>query len=225
MENAVPFDDPRLALDRLVRDRGEDYAALSRLIGRNPAYIQQFIKRGSPRSLSEQDRLLLADYLGVDEARLGAPVRLRPNPAVLAGGLVAIPQLDIGASAGAGSLGGEERELAQFAFDPRWLRQLSASPQNLAIIRVEGDSMVPTLSDGDDIMVDSSDGIERLRDGIYVLRRDDMLLVKRLTRGLRGQAGRVTIISDNSAYPPEKDVPADGLALVGRVVWAGRRIS
>ena len=48
--------DARAALERLIEERGEDYAALSRLIGRNAAYIQQFIKRGTPKRLSEEDR-------------------------------------------------------------------------------------------------------------------------------------------------------------------------
>ena len=44
----------RAALQRLIEERGEDYAGLSRLLGRNPAYVQQFIKRGSPRRLAEE---------------------------------------------------------------------------------------------------------------------------------------------------------------------------
>ena len=79
----------RIALDRLIAERGENYADLSRLIGRNPAYIQQFIKRGTPRKLDEADRHVLARYFGVAEQMLGgnaAPVtvpasriRLRPR--------------------------------------------------------------------------------------------------------------------------------------------------
>ena len=38
----------RAALARLIEERGADYAGLSRMLGRNPAYIQQFIKRGVP---------------------------------------------------------------------------------------------------------------------------------------------------------------------------------
>ena len=49
-------EDPRALLERLIRERREDYAGLSRLIGRNPAYVQQYIKRGTPRRLSEGDR-------------------------------------------------------------------------------------------------------------------------------------------------------------------------
>ena len=80
----------RDTLDRLIRDRGEDYAALSRLIGRNPAYIQQFIHRGSPRRLAENDRKLLARYLGVDESLLGGPAA-----APVADDLVAVPRLAV----------------------------------------------------------------------------------------------------------------------------------
>ena len=60
-------DDPRAALDRLLQERGIDYAQLSARIGRNPAYIQQYIKRGSPRRLGEQDRARIAAYLGVED--------------------------------------------------------------------------------------------------------------------------------------------------------------
>src|SRR3546814_2812603 len=67
--------DPRAALDRLLADKGIDYARLSQVIGRNPAYIQQYIKRGSPRRLAEQDRARIAASLGVSEAMLGGPVQ------------------------------------------------------------------------------------------------------------------------------------------------------
>jgi hypothetical protein len=63
--------DARSTLDRLIRQNRDDYSALSRMIGRNPAYIQQFIKRGSPKRLEEGDRRTLARYFGVSERLLG----------------------------------------------------------------------------------------------------------------------------------------------------------
>lgn len=83
--------------------------------------------------------------------------------------------------------------------------------------------MVPTLSDGDDILVDQGDAADRLRDGIYVLRREDMLMVKRLA--VNPFASSVTIKSDNPAYPEWRDVGLATLQIIGRVVWAGRRLS
>jgi len=216
-------DDPRAALDRLLRERGIDYAQLSARIGRNPAYIQQYIKRGSPRRLAEEDRARIAAYLGVSEAILGGPVRRVAAASRVRGpGMILVPKLAIGASAGAGaSIDGEPIE-GELAFDPRWLRDLGADPRALSIIRVEGDSMAPTLNDGDDILVDGSDAAARLRDGIYVLRMDDGLMVKRVARA-PGQ-GRLSVISDNPQYPSWNDLPMSEVRLVGRVVWTGRRV-
>ncbi|NJS14544.1 MAG: helix-turn-helix transcriptional regulator [Sphingopyxis sp.] len=216
--------DPRALLDQLIRDRGYDYQSLSRLIGRNAAYIQQYIKRGTPRRLEEGDRRRIAAFLGVPDTMLGGPAATIAAPRGTARGpaMLLVPQLAIGASAGAGSnIDGEGVE-AGFAFDPRWLRRMGADTRALSIIAVEGDSMAPTLNDGDDIMVDGGDAADRLRDGIYVLRMDDMLMVKRVAR-LPG-AGRISVTSDNPLYPSWPDLAADAVTLVGRVVWAGRRV-
>lgn len=223
--------DPRSALEALVRERGEDYASLSRLIGRNPAYIQQFIKRGSPQKLDEEDRRMLAAYFGVSEQLLGGPAEnaVRALPAEAAGArraadLVLVPQLDIGASAGPGALAGDERPHARLAFQAGWLRELTGgSFANLSIIRVAGDSMAPTLADGDDILVDRGDAGERLRDGIYVLRVDGALIVKRLALHPAGRG--FTIRSDNNAYPDWTDCDPAAIELIGRVIWAGRRVA
>ena len=78
-------EDLRIVLERLIAERGDSYSDLSRLLNRNPAYIQQFIKRGTPRKLDEEDRRILARYFGVADNVLGgsaaqagvAPVRTR----------------------------------------------------------------------------------------------------------------------------------------------------
>ena len=210
---------PRATLARLIRERGDDYANLSRLIGRNTAYIQQFIKRGTPRKLDEADRAKIARYFSIDERLLGAP----SSGAGAARPSVDVPRLAVGASAGPGALVGGEEAVGYFSFDERWLREVAAgSPENLSIIRVEGDSMMPTLSDGDDILVDRGDAGDRLRDGIYVLRRDDGLSVKRIAIDPAGRS--VTIKSDNPDYPSFADVKLSAIAIIGRVVWAGRRL-
>jgi phage repressor protein C with HTH and peptisase S24 domain len=68
---------------------------------------------------------------------------------------------------------------------------------------VEGDSMAPTLNAGDDILVDLGAASGRLRDGIYVLRIDDAVVVKRLALNPTGR--RVTVQSDNPACPDRRD--------------------
>ena len=229
MMSSMETSDPREILDRLIRERGDSYDAVSRLIGRNPAYIQQFVKRGSPRKLDEADRKLLARYFGVDEQMLGAPGAATWEQASKGrsaarghGALVPVPRLALGASAGPGSLQEDEGAAGAMAFEPRWLRDIGGRPDMLSIIRVDGDSMTPTLSDGDDIMVDRSDSIDRLRDGIYVLRMDDVLMVKRIARTPRRD--RFSVISDNPLFPSWDEVDPAGVTIVGRVIWAGRRV-
>ncbi len=211
--------DARLALQRLIETRSEDYASLSRMLGRNAAYIQQFIKRGTPRRLSESDRHRLAAYFGVSEAMLGAPARSVEPPAAMA----LVPLIDVRASAGPGAHADSEGRGTAIGFDRKWLRDLAkGSIDGLSIIRVSGDSMLPTLTDGDDIIVDTNDGADRLRDGIYVLRLDDMLMVKRLAREPAGRG--ITIRSDNPAYPSWQACDPARIGVVGRVLWHGRKL-
>ncbi|MGF1549308.1 MAG: helix-turn-helix transcriptional regulator [Sphingomonadaceae bacterium] len=212
-------EEERAALAGLIEVRGDDYAALSRLIGRNSAYIQQYLKRGTPRRLNEEDRGLLARYFGVPDSALGGPADARGGS-----GYASVPRRDIGASAGPGRYAGEEAATGHFGFDRAWLRRLAGGDASrLSLIRVEGDSMLPTLAEGDEILVHEGDAAERLRDGIYVLRTGDSLLVKRIALAPDGR--RAIVRSDNPAYPPWPPCAPGELCLIGRVIWAGRRIA
>lgn len=212
----------RATLDRLIKERGEDYAGLSRLLRRNPTYIQQYIKRGVPQKLDGDDRRTLARYFGVDEDSLGETTSTGSSPAN-GSRLIPIPRLDVRASAGPGATVDNESPLHDVGFDERWLRRLvSGRTDQLSMIRVEGDSMTPTLLDGDDIIVNLGDAAESLRDGIYALRRDDTLMVKRLA--LNPISRLITIRSDNPAYPSWPDCKLSQINVIGRVVWAGRKL-
>ena len=210
--------DPRLVLERLCLERGEDFAGLSRMLGRNPAYIQQFVRRGVPRRLGEAERRKLARYFSVPESVFGGPPDLARQR-----GLINIPRHPVTVSAGPGAIVSAEVGRPYFAFDERWLKALTVTaPERLSIVRVEGDSMAPTLNAGDDILVDLGDCGDRIRDGIYVLRVDDALIVKRLALNPFGR--RVTVQSDNPAYADWPDCDLDVIKCIGRVIWSGRKI-
>ena len=66
------FQNPRVRLPELANEQGRSLASLSATIGRNPAYLRQFVTRGSPRRLPEEERRHLAIVLNVDERQLGA---------------------------------------------------------------------------------------------------------------------------------------------------------
>lgn len=141
----VAIEDPRAVLTAAVAARGDSLAALSAMLGRNPAYLQQYVVRGSPKRLGEEDRRRLADYFGIDEEALGATPRARSWR---------VPRLDVSASAGPGALVDDEVVLGAEAIDPALAAKLGLRDGQAAIVRVRGDSMEPGLVDGDLILVD-----------------------------------------------------------------------
>ena len=208
-------------LERLCAEQGENFASLSRMIGRNDAYIQQYLRKGTPRQLKERERRALALYFRVPESLLGG---MPEDGGAEFGQLVPVFRTAVRGSPGSDAPTEPESVRPYFAFDPKWLNSLTGSPASkLSVIRVEGDSMAPTLSAGDDILVDLADGPDRLRDGIYVLRVDGALLVKRLAIHPVGRM--VTVQSDNPAYGDLPDCKLDEIDCIGRIVWAGRRIA
>ena len=215
---AAAPDRTRLRLLELARERGVSLASLSDLLGRNPSYLQQFIRKGSPRRLEEEDRRKLAAFFGVAEGELRSAqdnsyVTI-PSPSEW----VEVPRLDLGASAGPGRMAGDEAAFDTFRFSRRWLTEQGLDGAQLSAITVAGDSMEPLLNDGDEILVDCSP--RPFRDGIHVVRLGDTLLVKRVAQA---GAGRLALLSQNLAYPPI-EVAADEVAIIGRVVWKGGRI-
>ena len=211
--------DSRARLLELATARGISLARLSELIGRNQTYLQQFIRKGSPRKLEEGDRRTLARFFGIDEAELGAPEDISFSLApAKRGEWVDVPRLALGASAGPGLLPTEELPIGAFRFSARWLREQGLDPAMLSAIRVEGDSMEATLRDGDEILVDRTP--RPLRDGIHVVRTGDALLVKRLDLA---SPGRIALVSDNPAYRTIELAP-DEVQVIGRVVWKSGRL-
>ena len=214
----------RLFLDQTITEQGLTYSDISRLIGKNPAYIQQFIKRGTPRRLNEQDRRAIARHLGVEEHQLSGFASALGAPSIPGRSQRSahVPRMSLAASAGSGTLDATEHTSDVLTLDIRWLREIGVEPPYVSIIRVDGESMAPTLNHGDDILVDHSDNISKLRDGIYVLRLDDVLMVKRIALGPR--KGTFSILSDNSFYPSWTDVDPALITVVGKVVWVGRSL-
>lgn len=134
--------------------------------------------------------------------------------------LAYIPKYDLAAAAGAGLAVDNEKVECMAAFNKLWLKNVvNASPMNLTAILAEGDSMEPTIKTGDFLLVDHSKNTPN--DGIYVIRLDNSLIVKRIQCLPDSQ---IKAISDNKIYDPfiidfKKQTDA---AIIGKVVWFGR---
>ncbi|MXP41163.1 transcriptional regulator [Altererythrobacter soli] len=207
--------DPRERLAALASETGNSLAALSRMIGRNSSYLQQYITKGSPRKLEEEDRRRLAEFFGVRELELGAP---EEKSSVDRREWVEVPRLALEASAGPGATPAEEIPFDALRFSRRWLRENGLDPAQLSAIRVMGDSMDPLLRDGDEILVDRSP--RPFREGVHVIRLGEALHVKLLQAV---PPDRLRLISKNPAYEPV-EVAAQDVDVVGRVVWKGGRL-
>jgi phage repressor protein C with HTH and peptisase S24 domain len=129
----------------------------------------------------------------------------------------AVGRFDAAFSMGPGSLIADHPEpLGYWMIETQWLRALStAAPEDLAIVRCEGDSMERTLFDGDWVLVDKNQ--KRLaREGLYAVRVGDASWVKRISLNIKTK--KIRVLSDNPTTPPQPDVDEDELAIVGRVI-------
>ncbi|WP_425230193.1 S24 family peptidase [Sphingomonas sp.] len=202
-----PPAEPRAALRALAAAQGVSLLALSAMIGRNGNYLQQWVTRGSPRRLAEADRRRLADFFGVAETVLGGEAAPRS--------VWRVPRLDVAAAAGAGRVNDEAALLGFDAVPVELARALGLSEGQAAVIRVAGDSMAPGLCDGDRLLVDQTARTPDAKGGVYAVRIDGLLLVKRVRRGAR----RLLVTSDNPGALP---VGRGEVEVVGRAVWQMR---
>ena len=138
---------------------------------------------------------------------------------------VSIPLYDAAASAGTGASPFDGDQVVKLVVvDRQWVRMNinCSSTKNLNLICVSGDSMDPTLRDGDLLFVDT--GVTTFRsDSIYVARVNGELFVKRFQKLPNGC---LMMISDNERYKSFELSPDDEVDLIGRVCfhWAAERI-
>ncbi|MEQ8252182.1 MAG: S24 family peptidase [Oceanibaculum nanhaiense] len=229
---AMKLDPVRRTLIQLIalRDPPTDLKKASLAIGRNHAYLQQFIQRGTPRRLPEEVRHALAAYLGVAESALRDPEESEaeavPMPAFDLSrfelpGVAAIPEVNVRAAAGAGALVEAEEDGARWHFPLAWLRhELKARPADLRIVTIDGDSMEPVLMSGDKVLIDLSRTVPS-PPGIFVLHDGMGLLAKQLER--LPNTERLSIRSANPRYD-SYERPAEEVTIIGRVVWFARRL-
>ncbi|MDO4657069.1 S24 family peptidase [Kingella sp. (in: b-proteobacteria)] len=123
-----------------------------------------------------------------------------------------VPLYDVYASAGGGADVWDEEIDQYIPFSRLWLNQQNLHSKSLSCVKVRGDSMEPTLNNGDVILVNTE---RQVGDGVFVVRIGNLLRVKRLQTLLNGS---LKISSDNPIYEPEilhpKEVDSD-FAIIG----------
>lgn len=123
---------------------------------------------------------------------------------------------DVSCSAGNGWINDDECVIDEHVYTRAWLKSITnAAPDELALIKVRGDSMHPTLRDGDLVLIDMTQ-INPAGGGMFVVEESGALMVKRMQ--LRD--GKPWLISDNKSYG---EYESQGVKIIGRVIESKRR--
>lgn len=203
---------------------GKSQRGLAQALGIDPAGVNRLLK--GERQLKAAEIAEVARYLGEEPPALGSPLAKarRAGPPTDAGddAYARVAVYEGRAAAGAGGDSGD-RVKHYLVFREQWLRAVTSAPiDELAVIEIDGDSMEPTLRSGDHALVDRTEVRPRQKDGLYVIRADGGLQVKRVSA--HPVTGFLTISSDNAAYRSYADIRPGDVAVIGRVIWIGRRM-
>ncbi len=246
----MTLDPIRLRLLKLIQLKKTDLKNASLAIGRNPAYLQQFLYRGTPKVLPEDVRESLGAVLGVSPDDLRHPVtrvlkkplaspdkrgppgstkparaeRLWEKRIEVPEGFTSVPEIDVRASAGPGALhDGPEAIAGAWLFPDAMLRhELRVRPGDLRVITIHGDSMEPLLASGDRILVDLSQRVAA-PPGIFVIWDGIGVVAKRVEHVPNADPPTLRLSSVNPAYQSYQR-SAEEVNVIGRVIWVARRM-
>jgi phage repressor protein C with HTH and peptisase S24 domain len=237
----MELDQSRLRLMKRIQERKTDLKNASLAIGRNAAYLHQFVMRGTPKVLPEDARLALADFLEIDEQELRHTVAPRRQPRSggapsispddsharakkIPSGYRPVAEIDVRVSAGPGTfIDGPEDAKETWLFPDAIVRhEFRARHEDLRIITIDGDSMEPLLSSGDRILIDSSQKVP-VPPGIFVVWDGMGLVAKRVEHIPNSEPPKIVIRSINPEYQTYERT-ADEVNIVGRVIWTAKRL-
>ena len=205
-------------MQRISEELGKLLKSKAKLKGLTQGDISRMLKIGQAtvsRTLNGNTQISLENYL-----ILCHELGLDPNDVSIEKteskeGYRTIPEYNVRVSAGHGEFQGIEEVKQNLQMPKIFL------PENgqVGFVRVEGDSMTPTIAHGDYVAVEFDSGYTS--DGLYLIRIDDACFVKRLQR----EFGAIRIVSDNPLYREQTVQKDDGqdFGLIGRVALVIRK--
>ena len=210
----------RKKLEKKILAGGHTFREVSLKIGRKDSYIQQYIKYGFPKRLNEVDRKKVCQLLELDEAELIDDELLKSG--IKDVNLIKLTEKNVNPTDFLridiydmkSSERPEENVIGQLAINYKeFFGWCNGNPENLKIMRLSGDNMEPTILSGSLIMYDTS-VLEYSGDGIYIIRYDDRITLKRVQRTSNEQ---YILKSENPRYQDVR-CSLEELNILGRVI-------
>ncbi len=210
----------RARLTQVIESFGS-VVALAKAVGVSDNAIYKWLSgRGQPNvsnlvALARAARVSIEWLATGEESKQSAQAITR---AVEHGDFIFMPRNRIRFSSGRDGILRSDQVVDSIAFRAAWVkRRLSTESRDLLLIEVVGDSMAPTVEDSDLILADLAEPRFR-QDGIYLLRHDSGLGVKRIQRR---PDGKLLVRSDNPKY---EAIVVSAVSVIGRVIWIGGRV-
>lgn len=230
----------RIKLSKGLRSDGE----VARALGIKPQTLATSKMRGSipfeaiiafcDREGYSLDFLVRGLGLGQEEAlrvrEPSAPSAVsQPHETPYAMPYTMVPLVEAEAAASFSGTVPEDCIKDRFPFNRNWIKKIAGPSRGLAnklvLIRARGQSMQPTINDGELVLVNLGDNARIKNDAIYVVRAPDSgILLKRVVATEDG----LLCLSDNKVFDAFeiKRKPAETLGryILGRVCWVGREL-
>lgn len=223
---------------QLLRERNVSLRRMSMDLGLNESYFQQFVAYGRPMLVEGNILRQAAAYLGVSEQSLAPQGGLREGrqggaydtagyrgpvaSRVSETHAVMIPIYDLGQAFADVDWRAEQHQAGRMPFSLPMLQSItSASADQLALLKVHGDAMAPTLVQGDYVLLDSQQSLVA-GDGIYAIFHESQLLLKRFS--VDPVRKQVIMSCDNPAYPAVREYSMIDIPVAGRALWVGKNL-
>lgn len=138
-------------------------------------------------------------------------------------GWVLIDEIDLSLGMGATFLDSDRApdRVGIVPFAAEWISDMyRGSITHLKVVRGRGDSMEPTIRDGDFVLIDTSRRRLDEQDVVWAVSYGELGMIRRL-RQMPG--GGVQLMPDNSVVRPTEAYDGE-MHIMGRVIWIGRRM-
>ncbi|MBP6861371.1 MAG: helix-turn-helix transcriptional regulator [Neisseriaceae bacterium] len=203
----------------LLEERGMNAHDLSRATGIPQPSIYR-IMTGQTKNPSVPRLKVIACYFGVDYADLIekdlSQVPYTPKTPS-EDRFTVVKYYSAKGECGSGELNDYVEIKGGMAFEIGWLDNIGVKEDRAAIIRATGNSMSPTISDGDIVLIDTSK-IDKEEGRVFAIHRSgNGLVIKRLKINENGNWYYHSDNIDQNRYSPMHPLEDD--KIIGRVMW------